>query len=109
MRVLRRHILPNIGGTIAVAATALVGQIVLIDATVEFFGYGLPASVAPSLGNLVSDVVQFKFGLSNDPAALNLGWWTWVFPGLTLVLILVCPNVVGDALDEALNPTAELS
>jgi peptide/nickel transport system permease protein len=106
-RILRRHILPNIGGTIAVAATALVGQIVLIDATVEFFGYGLPSSVAPSLGNLVADVVQFKFGLSNDPAVLNLGWWTWVFPGLTLVLILVCLNVVGDALDEALNPAAQ--
>jgi ABC-type dipeptide/oligopeptide/nickel transport system permease subunit len=109
LRILRRHILPNIGGTIAVAATALVGQIVLIDATVEFFGYGLPASVAPSLGNLVADVVQFKFGLSNDPAVLNLGWWTWVFPGLTLVLILVCLNVVGDALDEALNPTSKSS
>jgi ABC-type dipeptide/oligopeptide/nickel transport system permease subunit len=48
--------------------------------------------------------VQFKFGLSNDPAVLNLGWWTWVFPGLTLVVILVCLNVIGDALDEALNP-----
>jgi ABC-type dipeptide/oligopeptide/nickel transport system permease subunit len=109
LRILRRHILPNIGGTIAVAATAVVGQIVLIDATVEFFGYGLPASVAPSLGNLVADVVQFKFGLSNDPAAANLGWWTWVFPALTLVLVLVCLNVVGDALDEALNPTAKTS
>ena len=107
VRILRRHVLPNIGGTIAVAGTALIGQIVLIDATVEFFGYGLPASVAPSLGNLVADVVQFKFGLSNDPAALNLGWWTWLFPGLTLVLILVCLNVVGDALDEALNPTSQ--
>src|SRR5205085_1656407 len=54
LRLLRRHVLPNIGGTIAVAATALVGQIVLIDATVEFFGYGLPESIAPSLGNLVA-------------------------------------------------------
>jgi len=106
-RILRRHILPNIGGTIAVAATALVGQIVLIDATVEFFGYGLPESIAPSLGNLVADVVKFKFGLTTDPAALGLGWWTWFFPGLVLVLVLVCLNVVGDALDEALNPSAQ--
>jgi peptide/nickel transport system permease protein len=98
--------LPNAGGTVAVAATALVGQIVLIDATVEFFGYGLPSSVAPSLGNLVADVVKFKFGLSNDPAAAGLGWWTWFFPGLVLVLILVCLNLVGDALDAALNPAA---
>jgi peptide/nickel transport system permease protein len=103
-RILLRHILPNAAGTITVAATSLVGQIVLLDATVEFFGYGLPESVSPSLGNLVADVVKFKFGLSTDPAALGLGWWTWFFPALVLVLILVCLNVVGDALDAALNP-----
>jgi peptide/nickel transport system permease protein len=103
-RILFRHLLPNASGTVAVAATSLIGQIVLIDATVEFFGYGLPSSVAPSLGNLVADVVKFKFGLSNDPAVAGLGWWTWFFPGLVLVLILVCVNLVGDALDAALNP-----
>jgi peptide/nickel transport system permease protein len=103
-RILFRHLLPNAAGTVVVAATALVGQIVLIDATVEFFGYGLSSSVAPSLGNLVADVVQFKFGLSNDPAAVGLGWWTWFFPGLVLVAILVCLNLIGDALDAALNP-----
>jgi len=106
LRILGRHLLPNASGTILVAATSLVGQIVLIDATVEFFDYGLPSSTSPSLGNLVADVVQFKFGLSNDVAALGLGWWTWFFPGLVLVLILVCVNFVGDALDSALNPTA---
>jgi peptide/nickel transport system permease protein len=105
-RIIFRHLLPNASGTVLVAATSLIGQIILIDATVEFFDYGLPASVSPSLGNLVADVVQFKFGLSSDPAAVGLGWWTWFFPGLTLVLILVCINLVGDALDDALNPVA---
>ena len=76
----------------------------LIDATVEFFGYGLPESASPSLGNLVADVVKFKFGLSNDAAVAGLGWGTWFFPGLVLVAILVCVNLVGDALDAALNP-----
>jgi ABC-type dipeptide/oligopeptide/nickel transport system permease subunit len=106
VRILFRHLLPNASGTVVVAATALIGQIVLIDATVEFFGYGLPASISPSLGNLVADVVQFKFGLSNDPATAGLGWWTWFFPGLVLVAILVCVNLIGDALDAALNPVA---
>jgi len=106
LRILVRHVLPNAGGTIVVAATALVGQIVLIDATVEFFGYGLPQAIAPSLANLVADVVKFKFGLSNDIATTGLGWWTWFFPGLVLVVILVCLNLVGDALDAALNPGA---
>jgi peptide/nickel transport system permease protein len=107
-RILVRHLLPNTSGTILVAATSLIGQIVLVDATVEFFGFGIPEAVAPSLGNLVADVVKFKFGLaaSTDVAALQFGWWTWFFPGLVLVTILVCVNLVGDALDAALNPSA---
>jgi peptide/nickel transport system permease protein len=106
-RILGRHLLPNIGGTVVVAATSLLGQIVLIDATVEFFSYGLPSSVSPSLGNLVADVAKMKFGLAtglDEFAAAQAGWWTWVFPGLVLVLILVSVNLVGDALDAALNP-----
>jgi peptide/nickel transport system permease protein len=107
-RILFRHVLPNVTGPIVVAATSLFGLVVLVDATVEFFGFGIPEAVQPSLGNLVADTVKFKFGLAanSDVAALQYGWWTWFFPGLVLVLILVCVNLVGDALDEALNPTA---
>lgn len=106
-RIITRHLLPNAGGTILVAATSLVGQIILIDATVEFFNYGLSSSVAPSLGNLISDVVQYKFGLADLWNTVpGLGWWTWIFPMLTLILILTCTNLVGDALDVALNPTS---
>jgi peptide/nickel transport system permease protein len=107
-RILARHLLPNTGGTILVAATSLVGLVMLVDATVEFFGFGVPQSVAPSLGNLVADTVKFKFGLASntDVAAAQFGWWAWFFPGVVLVVILVCVNLVGDALDEALNPTA---
>jgi peptide/nickel transport system permease protein len=104
VRILGRHLLPNVLGTLVVAATSVAGLIVLVDATVEFFGYGFPAEVAPSLGNLIADTVKFSFGLSNDVAAQNYGWWGWFFPGVVLVLILVCINVVGDALDQALNP-----
>jgi len=105
-RIIVRHVLPNAIGTIVVAATSLVGLVVLVDATVEFFGFGIPESVQPSLGNLVADTAKFNFGLAanSDVAASQYGWWTWFFPGLVLVLILVCVNFVGDALDEALNP-----
>jgi peptide/nickel transport system permease protein len=107
LRILFRHLLPNAGGTILVAATSLVGQIVLIDATVEFFNYGLSSSVAPSLGNLVSDVVQTKFASATTLVVPGSGsWWIWVFPSLVLALILVTVNLIGDALDAALNPGA---
>jgi peptide/nickel transport system permease protein len=106
VRIITRHLLPNAAGQILVAATSMIGLIVLVDATVEFFGYGIPEAVAPSLGNLVSDTVKFQFGLgaNNDVAIQNYAWWDWFFPGLVLVGILVCVNLVGDALDEALNP-----
>lgn len=106
LRILVRHLLPNAAGQIAVAATSVIGLIVLVDATVEFFGYGIPEAVAPSLGNLVSDTAKFQFGLgaNNDVAIQNYAWWDWFFPGVVLVAILVCVNLVGDALDEALNP-----
>lgn len=106
LRILVRHLLPNAAGQILVAGTSVIGLIVLVDATVEFFGYGIPAAVAPSLGNLVSDTVKFQFGLAAtyDIAVQNYAWWDWFFPGVALVLILVCVNLVGDALDEAMNP-----
>lgn len=107
LRILFRHLIPNAGGTILVAATSLVGQIILIDATVEFFNYGLSSSVAPSLGNLVSDVVQTKFASSTTLVVPGTGsWWIWIFPSAVLILILVCLNLVGDALDAALNSGA---
>jgi ABC-type dipeptide/oligopeptide/nickel transport system permease subunit len=101
-QILRRHILPNIGGTVLVAATAVLGQVLLLDATIEFFSYGLPASRWPSLGNLLADVtITGGLGLSGYQ---QLGWWTWAFPALAFALVLACVNVVGDALDEAFNP-----
>ena len=106
-RILFRHLLPNATGTIVVAATSLVGQIILIDATVEFFNYGLSSSVAPSLGNLVSDTVQFKFASPTTLVVPGTGLMVdLVIPALVLILILVSVNLVGDALDAAFNPGA---
>ena len=66
-----------------------------------------PHAREPEPRSARADVVQIKFGLAsglNQIAASQQGWSTWIFPGLVLVLILVCVNFVGDALDTALNP-----
>jgi ABC-type dipeptide/oligopeptide/nickel transport system permease subunit len=101
-RIFRSHLLPNVAGTILVAATAVCGQAILLDATIEFFSYGMPAAVRPSLGNLLADVTN-SGGLGVQDYR-TLGWWNWAFPGLVLALSLVCLNLVGDGLDSALNP-----
>ena len=103
-RIFTRHLLPNSAGPVLVAATALVGQIVLLEATVEFFGFGVASQVHPTLGNLIADATSSGIGAYNS---LGLGWWVWTGPALALVLILVCTNIAGDGLDNALNPRIE--
>jgi peptide/nickel transport system permease protein len=100
-RIFLRHLLPNAAGAVIVSATAMVGQIVLLEATVEFFGYGVNSNVHPTLGNLLGDATASGIGRYST---LGLGWWVWVGPALALVLILVCTNIAGDGLDAALNP-----
>lgn len=102
-RILLRHLLPNTAGTALIAATSVVGQIVLLEATVEFLGLGVPSEVRPTLGNLLGDAAMSGIGINNQ---LGLGWWVWATPAAALVLILVTLNLLGDALDTALNPTA---
>jgi ABC-type dipeptide/oligopeptide/nickel transport system permease subunit len=101
-RIFFRHLLPNAGGTIVVAASALLGQVIMLEATVEFFGLGVPSQVHPTLGNLIGDVTQSGIGPFSQ---LGLGWWTWAGPAGLLVIMLVCANLVGDGVDAALNPT----
>lgn len=100
-RILARHLLPNAGGAIAVAATAAIGQIVLVEATVEFFGFGVASLIRPTLGNLLAESASTGIGNYNQ---LGLGWWVWAAPAAILVLILVCANLVGDGIGDALNP-----
>jgi peptide/nickel transport system permease protein len=103
LRIFFRHLLPNSAGTIIVAATSLVGQVLALEATLEFFGLGVPAQIQPTLGNLIGDATSTGIGPYNS---LGLGWWVWASPALALVVILVCINLVGDGLDAAFNPTA---
>ena len=100
-RIFLRHLLPNAAGALLVSATSLVGQIVLLEATVEFVGFGVSSQVNPTLGNLIADATSSGIGAYNF---LGLGWWVWAGPAIALVLILVCTNIAGDGLDTALNP-----
>ncbi|TML89831.1 MAG: ABC transporter permease [Actinobacteria bacterium] len=90
-RIMFRHILPNTIGPIVVAATLLTGLAILNESTISFLGFGLDLS----LGTLIAD---------GQAAGLNL-WWLVTMPGLTIVLIILCVNFIGDGLRDALDPT----
>jgi peptide/nickel transport system permease protein len=101
VRIIVRHLLPNTAGPIIVATTSLIGQAILLEATIDFFGYGIYAAVTPTLGSLVADGFQQPLrGLATD------FWWVYTFPTLAIVLMLLCVNYLGDSLDRALNPRA---
>ena len=91
-RLMFRHILPNTLGPIVVNATLAVGTAILIEAALSFLGQGIKPPT-PSLGILVSQAQQ-------SPQA----WWLTVFPGVVLILTVLCVNFVGDGLRDALDP-----
>lgn len=96
-RIFFRHLLPSASGTIIIAATSLLGQVLVLEATLEFFGLGVSTAIQSTLGNLIGDGQRGVF-------ALGEGWWTWGAPAGVLLLILVCVNLLGDGLVDALRP-----
>ncbi len=94
MRIMLRHVLPNVTGPVMVLATIQVATAIITEATLSFLGVGVPPT-SPSLGSLISTGNQYLF--SGE-------WWMTVFPGLALVLIALSVNLLGDWLRDALNP-----
>jgi peptide/nickel transport system permease protein len=94
LRMMRRHVLPNVLGPVTVLATIQVATAILIEATLSFLGVGMPVT-SPSLGTLIR--VGNDFLMSGE-------WWITIFPGLVLVLIALSINLLGDWLRDALNP-----
>jgi peptide/nickel transport system permease protein len=93
-RIVSSHILPNILSPLIVVATTQIASAVMTEAALSFLGLGLPVT-QPSLGTLIRSGYDLIF------AGI---WWVTLLPGLTLVVLLVAVNVLGDALRDALDP-----
>ena len=94
MRILGRHILPNVMGPVLVITTINLALAIIAEATLSFLGVGLPPT-QPSLGTLIRIGENFLF--SGE-------WWIVTFPSLTLALLVLAVNLIGDWLRDALNP-----
>jgi peptide/nickel transport system permease protein len=94
MRIMRKHVLPNVLGPVTVLATIQVATAIILEATLSFLGVGVPPT-SPSLGTLIRVGNDYLF--SGE-------WWITVFPGLMLILIALSVNLLGDWLRDALNP-----
>jgi peptide/nickel transport system permease protein len=94
MRIMLRHILPNVMSPVLVIATINLAAAVLTEATLSFLGVGMPPTY-PSLGTLIRIGNEFVF---------SGVWWIALFPALTLVALVLAVNVVGDWLRDRFNP-----
>lgn len=95
-RLLVRHILPNVAGTLLVSAALGIGAAMLLEAALSFLGVGIQPPEA-SWGNMIADG---RDHLATAP-------WTTVFPGLAIALAVMALNAVGDGIRDALDPRIE--
>lgn len=92
--ILFRHILPNVIGPVLVIATINLALAIITEATLSFLGVGVPPT-QPSLGTLIR--------IGND-YLFSGEWWITIFPGITLAVLVLAVNLLGDWLRDALNP-----
>lgn len=98
-RILFRHLLPNCVSSIIVLACVDMPVIIMLEATLSFLGVGIPLD-KPSLGGLIASGREYLYAGK---------WWLVVFPGLTLMLLVVGINLLGDWLRVEINPKIDRS
>ncbi|MFW5488938.1 MAG: ABC transporter permease [Desulfovibrio sp.] len=93
-RIMFGHVLPNCTPELIVISTVKVAGAIALEATLSFLGLGMPIT-QPSLGLLIAN--GFKY--------LQSGYyWISFYPGVALLVLIVCINLVGDRLRDVLNP-----
>jgi peptide/nickel transport system permease protein len=92
-RILFREVLPNLVAPIIVYGTVLIPQNILYEAALSFLGVGIQPPDA-SWGQMIADAI----------GVFDTAWWYMTFPGVALLLTVLAFNLVGDGLQDALNP-----
>lgn len=92
-RIIFRHLLPNTVAPIIVSATLGVSGAILTESYVSFLGLGVQTPTA-SWGNMLDSAVKY----------IQTAPWLWFFPGLLILLTVLCINFIGDGLRDALDP-----
>jgi peptide/nickel transport system permease protein len=92
-RIIFKHLLPNTIAPIIVSATLGISGAILTESYVSFLGLGVQTPTA-SWGNMLDSAVKY----------IQTAPWLWFFPGLLILLTVLCINFIGDGLRDALDP-----
>jgi peptide/nickel transport system permease protein len=94
LRIMYRHVLPNVVAPIIIIASVQIGVAILIEATLSFLGQGVSSATSPSWGRM----------LQETRPSWQAAWWTMIIPGAAISVAVVAFNVFGDALRDWLDP-----
>jgi peptide/nickel transport system permease protein len=92
--IIFKEIMPNTTAPIIVIATVRIAVAIILEATLSFLGLGVPIT-EPSLGSLIANGYQVLF---------SGFWWTSVFPGIILMILIISINLIGDRARDIMNP-----
>lgn len=93
VRILMRHILPNVARPLIVIASFELGKVIIYESSLGFLGMGAQPPT-PTWGNMMADGRSY----------LDTAWWLTFFPGIALVLTAAASNYIGDGLNELFDP-----
>lgn len=96
LRIITRHLIPNAIGPVLVSATLGVAAAILTESSLSFLGLGVQPPT-PSWGNI----------LTEGKAALGIGWWLMLFPGLAILITVLAYNLLGEGIRDTLNVRGE--
>jgi peptide/nickel transport system permease protein len=91
-RIILRHILPNTLSAIIVTASLMVATAILIESSLSFLGLSDP------------NVMSWGFIIGAGRTAIRSAWWVCTIPGIAILLTVMAINLVGEGLNDALNP-----
>jgi peptide/nickel transport system permease protein len=93
LRIMIKHIFPNVVNPLIVIATMSVGLVILMESVLSYLGAGIPPTT-PSWGSMVSDGKNL----------IDKAWWISFFPGLAIGLVVLSGNFLGDWIRDKLDP-----
>jgi len=97
-KIIWRHLIPNTVGYIVVNATLAVASAILQESALSFLGLGVAPPV-PTWGNLIQ-YARDMYNLQHRP-------WLWIPPGLCIFATVMCINLIGDGLRDAIDPKSK--
>ena len=93
LRIIFRHILPNVMSSITVIGTLTVSTMILAEASLSFLGMGVPPPT-PTWGGMVAEGRNY----------ISTAWWVSILPGILIFITVLSINLLGDRLREVLDP-----